>query len=213
MRDSGFPGQRTSICSFPLVPLSSWVRVCPGSTAAPLRGALGRLGALQRCAVSRHSVGAGLLCSARTHPDPCLTSSMQSKHRPGAHRSHSLWLELAAAKGGGCVAECQRRTPKEWSKTAQRCKACDRLRVARRAVAMERGDPRSSPRMERHPTFFTGPKKFGPPGSQAARTSSSASARKWPCSISSCSWASLMVPSSRQPFTRLKKNCSCLGSG
>jgi hypothetical protein len=52
------------------IPLSAGVRVCPGSMAAPLRGALSRLGALKRFAVSRHSFGAGLLHSARTYPDP-----------------------------------------------------------------------------------------------------------------------------------------------
>jgi len=51
-------------------------------------------------------------------------------------------------EGGGCLAERKRRTPMEWSETAKRCKARDRLREARRAAAVERGNLRSPPRME-----------------------------------------------------------------
>ena len=57
-------------------------------------------------------------------------------------------LNLLRWRAGGCLAERKRRTPREWSETAKRFKARDRLREARRAAAVERGNPRPPPRME-----------------------------------------------------------------
>jgi hypothetical protein len=98
-------------------------------------------------AVSRHSFGAGLLYSARTYPDPCRQIERVAKPFQPEGLFY-LQPALSAAEGGGYLAEHKRRTPKEWSKTAKRFKACDRLRAARRAAAVQRGNPRPAPRME-----------------------------------------------------------------
>ena len=65
----------------------------------------------------------------------------QSSPRDNTGMTLSLRIELAAAGGGGCLAERKRRTPKERRETAKRFKVPDRLREARRAAAVERGNP------------------------------------------------------------------------
>ena len=88
---------------FGAVPLSAGVRVCPGSTAAPLRGALSWSGALKRFAVSFRSFGVRLQCSARTHPNPDLISrSIRGRGWGEAPRKNQAALSGANKSGAVC---------------------------------------------------------------------------------------------------------------
>ena len=77
-----------------IVPFTAGIRVWPGSMAAALRATLSRLGALKRFAVSRHSFGAGLLYSARPHPDPCLAIERINQHSKPQWRCYCNLLGL-----------------------------------------------------------------------------------------------------------------------
>ena len=130
-------------------------RGLPRSTAAALRASLSRSQALKRFAVLLHSFGVRLLCSARQPPPSTADSSryrgeLLCTYFPSCFSALDMKqippkfsYMLDARQGSGYVlVECKRPAPKEWSKTAKRFKACDRLRAPQRGAAMEPGHAR-----------------------------------------------------------------------
>ena len=105
--------------------------------------------------VSLHFFGVRLLCSARQPPPSTADSSryrgeLLCTYFPSCFSALDMKqippkfsYMLDARQGSGYVlVECKRPAPKEWSKTAKRFKACDRLRAPQRGAAMEPGHAR-----------------------------------------------------------------------
>ena len=124
-------------------------RGMPRSMAAALRASLSWPGALKRFAISSPpSACTFYIPRGNPLPPPWTVRSCEENEHSNCPKYCFCTREIR--QGSGCVlAEYQRPAPRKWRETAKRFKVPDRLRVARRAAAMEPGHTRIPAGMEK----------------------------------------------------------------